>query len=535
MAAVAACAIVVASCGSDDDAAPAAPSESNAAEPTDADGDAPADSAAPGETEPESPADFDETAILKFGFSSPLQTIDPHRAGPAQVVYVNPVFEPLIEFTADGELVPRLATEWELGDDAMTLDLKLREGVSFTDGTPFNAEAVKINIDRARSDETNTAAAMLVDIDDVEVLDEYSVRFHLNTAGGRIPSVLAERSGYMISPAAIATGDIDANPIGTGPFVLDSVGDALVTYTANPDYWDAENVHLAGYEVHVMGDDSARLNSVRSGQTHITHIRPQQQAEADAAGVGTVSGPSVSQYGIMLNPSVEAFAVPEVRKAISYAIDRESINEALFANGCTANSQAFPANGWAHSDDVDATGWGEFDPEYAKQLLADGGYPDGFDFVLTTYSVTSYQRMAEAVQAQLAAIGVNATIEVGDAAALHPEWRGNNLESWLAVYYPARPDPTVFISDYFVESGIYNPGGFTVDGLAELSTQSLESVDEAERAVPMNELLVELYDAGAPVVSICDPVSTSAFAEGVDGVTAPMWGNYDFRHVTIAN
>ena len=227
--------------------------------------------------------------------------------------------------------------------------------------------------------------------------------------------------------------------------------------------------------------------------------------------------------------------MPEVRKAISYAIDRQSIDEALFAGGCTANPQAFPLESWAHSDDVDATGWGEFDPEYAKQLLEEGGYPDGFDFVMTTYSVTSYQRMAEAIQAQLAAIGINATIEVGDAAALHPEWRGGNLESWLAIYYPARPDPTVFISDYLVEGGIYNPGGFSVDGLDELARQSLESVDEAERSGPMNELLVDLYEAGAPVVSVCDPVSTTAFAEGVEGATAPMWGNYDFRHVTVAN
>lgn len=477
-------------------------------------------------------SDIDTGAVMKFGFSSPLQTIDPHFSGSAQFPYVMPVFEGLIEMSAAGELQPRLATEWELSDDGLQFDITIREGVKFHDGSDLDADVVKANLDRAMEEGTTTAA-MLTDISSVEVLDATHVRLNLETPGGRIPSVLAERAGFIVASDAIASGDVDANPIGTGPFTVRSVSDALVVYERNNDYWQDDLPAIAGLEIHVMGDDSARLNGVRSGELDMTHIRPQQRAEAEDAGLQVVVAPGVSQYGIFLNPSYPPLDNPEVRKAISFAIDRDSIDAALFSDGCTPNGQLVPSGTWAYSDDLEEDGWGTYDPDRAKELLADAGFADGFDFELTTYSVTSYQRMAEAIQAQLGDIGIKTTISVADAAQMHPDWRSGKLASWLAIYYPARPDPTVFLSDYLIDGGAYNPGDFSVEGVDALNLDSLSYLEEAERAPAILEAIEAIYDAGSPVVPVCDPVGIVAATPKVVNAAPPYWGNYDFLRYAI--
>ena len=282
--------VAAVACGSDDDDASSATDAATGTEATvavegttAADGTAPADTvgssastaaegtaasdgSAPAATEPV--GDIPQGGTLRYATQAEPTTFDPHKgASGGDHVSLYPIFDRLLASDPETlEPVPFLATEWEFTDE-LTLDMTLQEGVTFTDGTPFNADAVVYNIDRAINMEDSSIKTDLSSVESAEAVGEYEVVIHLKQPDSSLLGVFADRAGMMVSPTAAENPDFGQHPVGTGPHTFESwaPGDKW-TYGRNESYWQAGLPYLDNLEFTVLSDVNTRINGLRSGQ-----------------------------------------------------------------------------------------------------------------------------------------------------------------------------------------------------------------------------------------------------------------------------
>ncbi|WP_156761196.1 ABC transporter substrate-binding protein [Microbacterium karelineae] len=315
----------------------------------------------------------------------PAQANEGHLAPIYQAVY-----DTLIKREPNGELSPMLATDWTTSDDGLSLTLELRDDVTFSDGTPFDAEAVKANIEHFQT-ANGPMLANLAAVESVEVTGDHEVVLHLSSPDPDLPDSIANAGGYIGSPDAISDGSIDTVPVGTGPYVLDeanSVVGSTITYTRTEDYW-GEELPYDEVEYKVLVDETARLNALTSGQIDVASLnRAASALQADAAGLHSEEGFSVNWGGLIffdrtgeLQPE---FGDPRVREALAIAIDSEALVDVGWEGLGDATSQVYAPETEAYDEDLD--GAYAYDPERAEQLLADAGASD-LEITLPTSSV----------------------------------------------------------------------------------------------------------------------------------------------------
>ena len=379
---IAAC--VLAACSSDDD-----PSDgSSAAEPTvTTDAEATPATTEGGETPPtEAPSGEGPSGTLRAATYNAPTSLDAHLLGLGQnIQFAQPVYETLIRKLPDGSYVPMLATEWSyLDDERLLLEFKLRDDVDFTDGAHFDANAVKLSFDRFKTDfpEGN---ALIAALEEVEVVDDYTVHLHLSSP---MPSILLTLStnptGSIISPDAIDNEDLSINPVGSGPYIFDQdsfVEGSFYAYDANPDYRDKSIQGLERIEYTVIEDLDARYNAIVADQVDIAPGMPEQIEDAEAAGLKIVQHP-VDWYGVLffdrdgtINP---ALGDPRVRQAMNYAVNRQEIVDTILGGAGQITSQIYPPGSPARDESLNE--YYTYDPDKARALLAEAGYPDGFEF-----------------------------------------------------------------------------------------------------------------------------------------------------------
>ncbi len=243
-----------------------------------------------------------------------------------------------------------LATAWEFSDDGSTLTFTLREGVVFHDGAPFDAEAVKANIDRARDPEV--AAGTFVDllaVESVDVIDSATVQLTLKSPGAALPAILSDQAGMMISPAAMDNEDIGTIPVGAGPFVATEFRvDEVMFGDAFEDYWDPELPKVDNIELRFVLDPTTRFNATVSGEVDggVLDLGIFTRAQAEDAGLVLTDRFSTALYQLFLNTErVPERANPGVRGGVAMAIDQGACGQALFNGECAPNDQVF-GEGW---------------------------------------------------------------------------------------------------------------------------------------------------------------------------------------------
>ena len=229
------------------------------------------------------PADVDPDATLRYGAANLVTRFDAHKSSNGyDQNWLAPVYDRLIWQTPEVELEPGLATEWGFTDD-LHFEMTLRDGVTFSDGTPFDAAAVAANIDRAKNVEGSGLAAYLASVDTVEVVDPTHVRFVLNRPDATLPMQLATRPGMMISPAAFENPDLDSNPVGSGPYELVEYREGdMAAYERRDDYWNPDYAGVKRIELYYIPDSTTRLNGLRTGALDATPLDP----AADRGGRG---------------------------------------------------------------------------------------------------------------------------------------------------------------------------------------------------------------------------------------------------------
>jgi peptide/nickel transport system substrate-binding protein len=455
---------------------------------------------------------------LAFGAAAIPASLDPRQVSPYDAQLAGLLYDSLIKRDTAGAYQPGLATEWALSEDLLSLDLTLRTGVTFQDGAPFDAAAVKANLDAAK-DPATTLAGQVGPISKVEVVDDTHVRLRFSEPFSPILGVLAGEAGMMISPAALGSTDKAKTPPGAGPFTLDSFNGGTIRLSAWDGYWNKDAIRIGGIDITVFLDESARMRALRSGQIDVAGIQPQQIPEAESGRLQTVSADTADFWGVIVNTGHPQLGNPDVRRAMMLAIDRRAIADNVFAGGCTPSAQPFSPGDWANRPELDASPAAQFDPARAKQLLAEAGVPDGFSFELQSNTSTTAQQLTQVLQAQWAAIGIDVVLKPMENVQFVTARRNGEFEATMSVFITSRPDQSQFVKNFYLPDGIFNPGDFEVPGTAEQLAAASASSDVAVRQEALHRIVGDVLEAGPPVFPICARVSVWAFREGVQGVS----------------
>jgi len=336
-------------------------------------------------------------------------TMDPWKAQISQYV-AQATYDTLTHLDADGTPVPWLATSWEY-TDPKTLVMKLRTGVTFTDGSPFDAHAVVANIEYGKTATPSNFAALgyLGSIDSVTAVDATTVQFNLNAANPDLPYGFSQQAGWMVSPEALTNPDsLTLDAVGTGPYVFDkthSTANRSYTFTKNPDYWAAQEWNrFDTLTVSLIADQTASDNAARGGQIDYEIVQPTTKI----SGWNTAVGSAAAFFGFTIFDTKGTIAKPlgdiRVRQAMNYAIDRETIvNEILKGNGELNPSAPFGSDSTGYTESLDETY--SYDPAKARSLLAEAGYPDGF--TLDVLSNPQWDQVAQALAGYLRDVGID--------------------------------------------------------------------------------------------------------------------------------
>jgi peptide/nickel transport system substrate-binding protein len=318
--------------------------------------------------------------------------------------------EALLGYNENLEIIPRLATDWEVSADSTYITIKLREGVTFHDGSDFNAEVAKWNLDNYRlSDKPG-----LKSIESVDIIDDYTIQLNMPIYNNLIFTNLAGEAGVMISKEAYETHGqawCEENPIGAGPLKFVSMEkDVDMVFERFDDYWGGKP-YIDGLQLINFADETTLLMAFKRGDIDIMHARNAKDARDLEAEGYRVAACKIAPQPFLAGDSIHPdspFADIRVRQAMSYAIDIPAICDGLsFGYWTYTNQWAVPETSFYNPDVVGYP----YNPEKAKQLLADAGYPDGFDATIYYLQLEQTTAQMTSVQSYLQEVGIRTTLE----------------------------------------------------------------------------------------------------------------------------
>lgn len=532
---LAAIGLVLAACGGDDSDSTAAtadvPVTTAVGDDDDADGDDGSDDATT--TTEASDGSASPDGVLRYGYRVEITRFDPHRATSAfDNQYLNHVYDRLVHLNQQNETVPGLADSWSFSDDGLTMTLELRDDVTFHDGTPFDAETVKANIERAKTLEDSAVASELAIVEAVNVAEDHTVEIQLNEANSAFPAILSDRPGMMISPAAFDNADLDQMPVGSGMYrVVEYQPGDRVIYERNEDYWAPEDVGLAGIEALIIPDATTRLNALRSGEIDAAEVDPSQVQEAQDAGLVVEQDLTMEFFHMQLNRTSSELGDLQVRQALNYAVDRDALVQAHgFGQGASTDQQ-FPPGYFAHADSIGPVLY-DYDPDRARELLAEAGLADGFTFDVMVPNFPERIQLAELLQSFFADINVELTISVVEGAQLSERFYGQGLGDTILSRWTGRADPLQTLGILYTPGAIQNPGAHTTPEVQALYDEAIVETDPDAR-IDLIQQLTEQVTQDAMAVALYVPSYNIAMTTDVNGLVPWLSGKPEFRGVSI--
>lgn len=464
---------------------------------------APMSTQAPAATTAKSP---ETGGTITVGYDIEPESLDIHVGERGQLpAIMRNVYDTLLVKALDGSFKPSLATSWDVSPDGKTYTFKLRQGVMFQDGTPFNAQAVKFNFDRIVDPalESRWAKQLIGPYDSSEAVDDYTVRIKLKDSYGPFLEALTQTFLGMVSPTAVQKWgkDYASHQVGTGPFIFkEYVPKDHLTLERNPDYNWAPAIYQHQGPAYVdriifkfIPESATRLGTVETGETNLIHTF----APTDLPVIRSDSNLQVyinSRAGrarhYTLNVQKEPTNDLAVRQALNMAIDRPTIAKTLFGD---VNSPAFGhfAPGTLYYSDSLEKEYSQkyaYDPAKAAKLLDDAGWTMGTDGIrhkggkpLSLVLVSSSQKeVHELIQAQLKKIGVDVQIQMMAVPAFFAAC-GKGDDNLCFLGGIGTPDPGLWMSGYFGLDGKYNWSNHKNTQLDSLLSDGLKTADPAKR------------------------------------------------------
>ena len=468
------------------------------------------------------------------------QIAEPKALDPAAVTAVNDfrilmnVYDGLVRYAPGTlEVEPALATDWEISEDGTVYTFSLREGVTFHDGSAFDAEAVKFNFDRMLNEDHPyhdtgpfPLAFFFSSIEEVTVVDDLTVQFTLNGPYAPFLSNLAYPTGLIVSPAAVEEhgADFGRNPSGTGPFTFGEWrSNEAVVVEANPDYWDGAP-DLDAVVFRPITDANTRTAEMLAGGIDLmVEVPPVALSEFQGDGytVHEQAGPHV--WFLILNAKEGPFTDVRVRQAANYAINKEAIvNDVLEGTAEVAAGPTPPAFAWAYNPDLEPY---PYDPDRARELIAEAG-ADGAE--LTFYVTEGGSGMLDpvamgtAMQADLEAVGFDVTIETYEwntfLGEVNPGLEGKADMAQMA-WMTNDPDTLPFLTlrtSAWPDQGGFNSGYYSNPEVDELLEAARVATDQDERARLYQEMQT-IVQQDAPWVFVANWKQNAVTSDQVEG------------------
>ncbi|MFK8256683.1 glutathione ABC transporter substrate-binding protein GsiB [Erwinia sp. AnSW2-5] len=377
---------------------------------------------------------------VTIAVASNFTTLDPYDANDtlSQAV-AKSFYQGLFGFDKEMKLENVLAESYQASPDGLSYTIKLKTGVKFQDGTPFNAEAVKANLDRASNPDNHLKRYNLFKtIASTEAVDANTVKITLKQPFSAFINTLASPAAAMISPDALKKygKDIGFHPVGTGPYEFVTWNQTdFVKVKKFAGYWKAGYPKLDSITWRPVVDNNTRSAMLQTGEANFAFPIPFEQAKLleKNSKLDLVTSPSIMQRYISFNVTQKPFDNPKVREAINYAINREALAKVAFAGYATPATGIVPPS-IQYSQSYPAP---EYNPAKARELLKEAGYPNGFTTSLwSSHNHSTAQKVLQFTQQQLAQVGIKVELTAMDAGqrAAQVEDKGQK-ESGVRMFY----------------------------------------------------------------------------------------------------
>lgn len=499
--------------------------------------------------------------VLVWGRGGDSVSLDPIQVTDGESLKVtHQIYEGLLDYAPGStEVVPVLATEWEASPDGLEWTFQLRQGVKFHDGTDFNAEAVKINFDRWR----NTSDPLHVggefpyysymfggfdeasNIQDVIVVDDYTVKFVLKNIQASFLQDIAMVPFAIASPKALQENPerLKDHPVGTGPFrfVSWTKGDRIVL-EANPDYWGGKPA-IDRLIYRSIPDNNARLVALQAGELDVMDgVEPAFLPTIQATGqFDIIERPPMNIGYLAFNTQKPPFDNVLIRRAINHAINKEELNTAFYGGMGIPAVSPLPPSVWGHNPNVPKY---EYDPEKAKELLAQAGYgPDNplktelWAMPVPRPYMPQPERIGVAIQNYLREVGIEAEIVtyewgtylektgMGEHTMALLGWTGDNGD----------PDNFLYVlldKDNAVTPDAGNIAFYVNDEVHDLLIRARQTTDQAERTRLYEEAQVKIME-DAPWVPLMHTRVPIAVRKGITGYVPNPTGSESLAKVAL--
>lgn len=475
-----------------------------------------------------------EGGALVMALSAEPDRLDPTTSSSLYTRYVmQTMCQKLYDIDDQGEIVPQLATALpEVSADGLAVTIPVRTGATFADGTPFNADAARLTIERGLTLKGSARKSELGPIASVETLNETTLRINYKKPFAPITAALADRAGMVLSPKAVADAgaSFGDHPVCVGPFKFaERVPQTSIKVERDPLYYDAGNVHLDTITYRIMTDSNIRAANLRSGDVQVADsISPQDvDALSKEDDVGVLQVGSLGYQGLTLNlGNTDGVGKPpgeidtamakdaKVRMALSMSVDRAALVNTVFNNWYEpACSPIAPSSPFA--TDL-SRACPEFNPEKAKALLQEAGVQTPYPVELQVSNSPDTLRYAQALRAAVADAGFALTIRpVEYSTLLDVQTRGDFAA--LQLGWSGRVDPHGNMFNFLSTGAGNNYSGYSNPEVDKLLAAASGATDQADRAELYGQV-VQQVQADNPVIYLYRVRSLTAYSTGVAGI-----------------
>ena len=454
---------------------------------------------------------------------------------------VNQITQGLLYFDYSGQLQPQLCSSWE-AVDSTTYVYQIRDDVCFSDGSPMTMEDVLFSLNRHMDEDVASYLAwMYANVDSIEQTGDWEITVHLSVPDAAWQYAFATTAGHIISKEyyeanAEQFGQPGVGVIGTGPYVLDSwTTGSEIKLTYNENYWDKENVpQFKNIDFKIITDANTQATTLASGQADYMFDPPTEMLdtirEAEKMSVTEVDGWTV--LWMAMNCQSGPFSDVNVRKAVAYALDKDSLYEGVLTENGSYAKNGMPFSSALYGSESESwTAYAETavdeknDIEKAKEYLAQSAYPDGFECSLYINQDSIYNSIAVYVQSALSQIGIDVTIETKSGDEMSNIQFGSTRDYDLAIvrWTADYPDVSGQLYPLFHSSNIAEGGGNTscysnpeVDALLEAE---VASIDMKERTELMQQALTIIAN-DTPMIAFDYPYKRVAMNSELTGFEA---------------
>lgn len=473
---------------------------------------------------------------LRIGLQEDPDFLDPARSRSyvSRIVFAS-LCDKLIDTAPDLKFVPQLALSWTWSDDNRILTLKLRPNVTFQDGEPFDAEAVKFNLDRYRTLPESVRKSEIASVDHVDVVDPLTVNLVLKQPDAALVAQLTDRSGMMMAPKATQTANATANPVCSGPYKFaERVAQDRIVLDRFANYWNAGAYTLDRVTFMPIPDATVRLANLQSGGLDLIErmaATDVKSAQADSK-LQVISIPGLAFDDIEINVSGPSAQTPmgrdkRVRQAFDLAIDRDALNQAVYEGRYTPGHQPFaPASPYHIAGAVPGR-----DVDKAKALLKAAGVTAPVTVKLTLGNDTVTQQVGQVLQAMVGEAGFDLQLQTTEFATLLSQAASGDFQATLEGW-SGRVDPDGNIHQFVTCKGGLNDMKYCDSRVDELLNGARTVTDPAERKTKYEAAMKILWD-DKPIVYLDFTPRIFGAAKALHGFVPHPDGMIRLQNVTL--